>query len=124
MRIGNDSFIEEGTTTNMAVSFNSTPVWLGHICNYSIQLVFTGAPSGTFSLEMSNDEGDPSLPPARQYQSVTHWTHITGSDQPIVAAGNHAYTVANAGYRWVRFVWTAAAGTGTLISAQFNVKGV
>lgn len=123
MRIGNEDFIAEGTQTSMATSFNSTPVWLGHICNYSIQLVFTGAPVGTFKLQASDDYGNPSLAPTQQYQGVVNWTDITGSPQPIAAAGNHMWTVANAGYRWVRFVWTGT-GAATLTSARFNVKGV
>lgn len=124
MRIGNDSFIEEGTLTDMSVDITSTPVWLGHICNYAIQLVFTGSPNGSFRLQASNDEGNPSLAPTEQYAGVTHWTDVQDSNQAITAAGNHMWTVENAGYRWVRFVWSVTSGTGTLTSAQFNVKGV
>lgn len=124
MRIGNESFIEEGTSTNMGASFNSTPVWLGHICNYAIQLVFTGTPTGSLKLQASNDEGNPSLPPAEQYAGVSNWTDIADSGQAVTAAGNHMWQVSNAGYRWVRFVWSRTSSTGTLTVATFNVKGM
>lgn len=124
MRIGNDSFIEDGTATDMSVTITSTPVWLGHICNYAIQLVFTGSPVGSFKLQASNDEGNPASAPTEQYKGVVNWTDIIDSPQAIGAAGNHMYTVEDAGYRWVRFIWTPSSGSATLTIARFNVKGV
>lgn len=123
MRIGNDNFITAGTQTDMSMSFNSTPVWLGHIINYSIQLFFSGSPNGTFKLQLSDDVGNPSLPPTEQYAGVDHWTDFNGSSQTIVASGDHMWEVINSGSRWVRFVWTRNSGTGTLTSARFDIKG-
>lgn len=123
MRIANDDLIAAGTPTDMSISIDSTPIWLGHIVNYSIQLVFTSNPNGTLKLQISDDEGNPSLPPTEQYNEVTHWTDITGSSQAITASGDHTWDVANSGHRWVRFVWTHSSGNGTLTSARFNIKG-
>jgi len=123
MRIGNDDFIAAGTSSNMGASFNSTPVWLGHIVNYSIQLVFSNSPVGTLKLQVSNDEGNPSLAPTEQSEGVTNWTDVTGSSQAISASGDHTWDVANTGSRWCRFVWTRSSGSGTLTSARFNIKG-
>lgn len=125
MRIGNDSIIPNGAATqDMGASFELDPVWLGHICNYAIQLVFTGTPSGTLKLQASNDLGRQASGYPETDDGVSNWTDITGSSQVIAAAGNHMWQVENAGYRWVRAVYTRSAGSGTVTSAKFNVKGV
>jgi hypothetical protein len=120
MRIQNSILTLSGTS--MAVDIQSDEVWLGHICNFSIQLVFTGTPTGSLKLQCSNDEGaiETNIPNA----TITNWTDIAGSTQAISAAGNHTWNVQNCGYRWVRFVYTATSGSGTITSARFNVKGV
>lgn len=113
------------TTPSMGSSFTLKPTWLGHICNFSIQLVFTGTAQGTFSLEMSNDLGHPNAQSeAQQYADVVNWTHIDDSDQPILTGGDHSYQFENAGFRWVRVRWVHDSSTGTLTSARANVKGV
>lgn len=128
MRINNEDLLDvDGTRTtpSMATSFNLKPVYLGHICNYSIQLVFTGTPGGNFKLQMSNDLGRiDAASEAEQEASISHWTDIADSAQTISAAGDHAWQVENAGYRWVRVVWTQTSSTGTLTNAVANVKGV
>jgi hypothetical protein len=123
MRIGRDDLTLDGT--NMAVNITSEPVYLGHICNYSIQLVFTGSPGGNFKLQMSNDEGNPSAPKESDRDfKITNWTDIADSAVTISAAGDLAYNYRDAGYRWVRVLWTQTSGSGTLVSAVFNVKGI
>lgn len=130
MRINNEDLLEvNGTraTVSLATSTTLKPIWLGHIANYSIQLVFTGTPAGAFSLQASNDVGNPhATADTQMYATVTHWTDITGSSQVVAAAGNHMWNVENTGYAWVRVVWTAS-GSGTtpvLTNANAFVKGV
>ena len=106
----------------MSSSLTSNPIWLGHIANFAIQLVFTGTPNGTLKLQCSNDEGAKTNDISNV--SITNWTDIDGSDQAIVASGDHVWNVQNCGYRWVRVVYTASSGSGTLTSARMNVKGV
>jgi hypothetical protein len=126
MRIGNDDITLSGTS--MAVDITSDPIWLGHIANYSIQIVFTGTPDGVFKLQLSNDEGNPSAAKeADRDFGIVNWTSIGGSSQIISAAGDLSYQVENAGYRWVRLVWeatSAGSGTPTITSCRFNVKGI
>jgi len=125
MRIGNDTMIPNGASSiSMGSSFELDPVWLGHICNYAIQLVFTGTPAGNFKLQASNDLGRQASGAPETDDGVVNWTDIAGSQQTISAAGDHMWQVENAGYRWVRVVWTQTSSTGTLTSAKFNVKGV
>ena len=103
-------------------TITSNAIWLGHIANYSIQLVFTGStPNGTFKLQASCDE--PNKTNAAE-TTVTNWTDITDSDQAITAAGDHMWTVENAGYTFARAVWTdSTSSAGTITSARFMVKG-
>lgn len=123
MRIANENLLSE-TLPDMVGSFNLRAAWLGHICNYSIQLVFTGSPVGAFKLQGSDDPGGPNNTSGSQDANVTNWTDITSSSQAISAAGNIMWDVSNAGYNFVRVVYTVTSGTGTLTSARINVKGV
>lgn len=123
MRIANEDLLN-GVLPDLVGSFNLRPVWLGHICNYSLQLVFTGSPVGTFKLQASNDHGMPDGGQTPQALNVSNWTDVTGSSQAVSAAGNIMWNVENAGYTFVRVVYTVTSGTGTLTSARANVKGV
>lgn len=123
MRIGNDSM--QDSATSMGASFTLLPVYLGHIANYALQLVFTGAPAGTFKLQASNDPGYPTQPGRiPQSDTVANWTDISNSSQEISASGNVMWDVQNAGYLWARVVYTRTSGTGSVTTARFNVKGV
>jgi len=128
VRIFNEDILEvDGVRTapSMAANFTLHPIYLGHIVDYSIQLVFTGTPGGNFKLQVSNDLGKiNSTTEAEQVSNVTNWTDVAGSPQTISAAGDHTWAVENAGYRWVRVVWTQTSSTGTLVSARVNGKGV
>lgn len=128
MRIFNEDILDVDnvrTEPDMASSFTLHPVYLGHIVDYSIQLVFTGTPGGNFKLQASNDLGNiNAASEANQVVDLSNWTDIADSAQTISAAGDHTWSVDNAGYRWVRVVWTATSGSGTLTSARVNGKGV
>jgi len=128
MRINNEDLLEvDGVraTKDMASSFNLKPLYLGHVANYAIQLVFTGSPVGTLKLQVSNDPGKPDAgSEAQKYADVTNWTDLGNSSQAISASGDHVWTVENAGYTWVRAVYTATSGTGTLTHARANTKGI
>jgi len=123
MRINNKALTLDGT--DLTSNIVSDAVYLGHIANFSIQAVFTGTViDGTFTLQASNDEGPNNVHDKNQ-ASITNWTTIGGSDQDIVAAGDHLYNVVNCGYRWVRLVWTdSASSDGDITVARFNVKGI
>jgi hypothetical protein len=122
MRVNNEDLLN-GNPVSLGTSANLKAIWLGHIANYAIQLVFTGTPNGTFKLQASNDEVDPRMPIAQIEAGLVNWTDIADSGQLITAAGNHTWTVENAGYAWVRVVWTQISGTGTLTSARSYCKG-
>jgi hypothetical protein len=121
MRIVND---QVEMPTNLAINQVSTPVWLGHIPYFSIQLVFTGPIVGEFKLQASNDTGPNERANISDTDTLINWTDVQDSTQAISAAGSHLWSVSDAGYKWVRVVWTATSGTGVLTSARFNGKGI
>lgn len=112
MRVKNLNMIPNGAVS-LGASANLAAVSLEHISNYSIQIVFTGTPSGTFKLQCSNDELSPS-----------NWTDVGSSDQAVTTAGDLVWNVENAGYKWVRVVYTRSSSTGSLTVGRCNIKGV
>lgn len=106
-----------GSLTSQAFSLFQVYIW-------NAQFVFTGAPVGTLSVQVSSDPGmdTAGFPP-----QPTHWTTLT---QPapntlpvaIAAAGDADINSDPAGYNWVRFVYTKTSGTGSL-NGRLNTKG-
>lgn len=110
------------TAGDMAGSLNSNAIDLNQQYVAAIQAVFTGAPVGTFKLQISNDS--PAINPGsvNKGSGVVNWTDYTGSSQAISAAGNFSWLLADIGYRWVRLVYTRSSGTGSL-TAAISSKG-
>lgn len=125
MRVKNENLLDISGPVDLASNANLPAVWLGHIANYSIQLVFTGTPNGNFTLQASNDQGSiNSAGAAQQVTNIENWTTVADSAIVVSAAGDAMWTVENAGYNWVRVVWTAVGGSGSLTSARCYVKGI
>lgn len=110
------------TNGNMAGSLNSFGEDVNQIFMFSIQAVFTGAPNGTLKIQVSNDDVPVGINGQDPAVNVVNWVDYTGSSQTILAAGNFMYIVAEGGYRWVRLVYTASSGSGTL-NVVYNGKG-
>ncbi len=111
--------ITNGTMASATVT--SIGVDINQIYTFAIQAVYTGSPVGTFKLQVSCDKVLPAsgTDPAA---NVLNWTDYTGSSQDISAAGDFAWLVNPAGYRWIRLVYTKASGSGVL-NATLNGKG-
>jgi hypothetical protein len=112
------------TNGDMSGNIVSLGVNLISIYAYSIQGVWTGGtfPTGVFTLQGSNDPGDNGS--GQGVSQPTNWTTITNSSQVISGTpGSILYDVTECSYRWVRLVYTAGTGSGTL-QAQMNTKGV
>lgn len=123
MRIMNISM--QSSATSMGASFNMSGVYIGHVVNCSIQLVFTGTPVGEFKLQGSNDAGSPNASQQPHlYDGVSNWSDITSSVQAVSAAGDVLYNLSNLGYNFIRVVYTRTSGTGSLTVARLNTKGV
>ena len=110
-------------STDLSSDTSSNLIWLGHIVNYAIQLVFTGNPKGTFKLQASVDEISQVNP---KLTDITNWTDIDCSEQEISESGDHMWSGKNSGYTFVRIVWTAnnSPADSTITSSRFMVKGV
>lgn len=124
MRVNNENLLDDSGPLDLSVSQNLQPIWLGHIMHYSIQLKYTGSPAGTFKLQASNDPGRINSSDASNQAPISNWTDVADSAITISAAGDCMYTVENAGYNWVRVVYTASSGSGSLTVARSYVKGL
>lgn len=91
-----------------------------HVMALSIQLLFTGTPSGQFYLECSSEPFDK----ARAKEEPSTWTRVLGSEQSIIEAGDHTWNLEDNGFAWIRVKWEFSGGAGTLTSARINTKGV
>jgi len=113
-------------------SMSSNVISIGIDCNQialaSIQAEWTGATAtGTLKLQISNDlvavassNTNPAGPdPAA---NVINWSDYTGSTTTVSGPGNFTWNMVYVGYRWLRLVYTAGSGTGTL-NATFSGKG-
>lgn len=124
MRIHNENILQSATQ-DLTSSVNFRPIWIGHSALYAIQLTFTGTLGGSFKLQASCDAGNTNNQTlSSQPSGVVNWTDVANSTQNINAAGNVMWNVADPGYCWVRVVWTASSGAGTLTVARCNIKGV
>jgi hypothetical protein len=72
-----------------------------HLDRVGFQLLWTGSPTGTFSVQVSNDE-------------VT-WADLTLSAAIAAAgSGDNAFIDAETGAAFIRVKYSASSGTGTL----------
>lgn len=111
------------TSTTLNTNITSQALQLYSMLGFSIQIVFTGTPTGTLKLQGSSDpvpQADPnSLVP-------TNWTDINNSSQAISAAGSFLWNVSDVQYNYVRLVYTdgsSGMSTAVVTSAIFNGKG-
>lgn len=123
MRTNTINMIPAGAIS-LGASATTGAFYVAQAFGYSIQIVWTGAPVGTFTLEVSNDAGpnEPYLTPTNP--GVVNWSTYTGS---AVAAGGGTgvwtWDVTLSSVRWVRLVYTRTSGTGSLTSVKLNPKG-
>lgn len=112
------------TSVTIDADKSSDPILLKNIAQAMIQIKFGtgGTPAGTFKLQVSNDPGRESKGGAANVTEVTNWTDYTGSSQAITTDGDHAWNLANIGYKWARVVYTRTSGSATL-TGRVNGKG-
>jgi hypothetical protein len=84
--------------------------------NFSAVLSWTSTPTGTISLEVSNDSTD-------GVNGIwVSYTDVTLGTQPAGGVGKFGVSLADLAYRWIRVVYTAGSGSGTL-TVTANGKG-
>lgn len=116
MRTGNKIILN---AVDASVNQNSPAYWLDQVYGVALQAIFTGSPIGTIVLQGSCDSAnnDPNNGAA-----VVNWTAITGSSTAISGAGTVLWNNNGVFYKWIRAVYTATSGTGTL-TLNINTKG-
>lgn len=80
----------------------TTPTNIQFLDNIGVHFIFTGTPSGTFSIEVSNDD--------------SNWAAITLPSTPTASgSGDNIYVDLNQlSAAWLRVKYTRSSGTGTL----------
>lgn len=125
MKYSNLSLFAAGVTSvTLNANWTSKPFRLELRDGGSIQLNWTGTPSGTFKVQCSNDAGQTT--DSGNPDSVTglnNWTDITGATAAAGGAAGSAVFDITTQVRWVRVVYTFSASTGTLTNAQAHSKG-
>ena len=95
-----------------AASITSAITNIQRLDNIGIQLNWTGAPVGTFAVQVSADyaqdiEGN--------VTNAGNWTPLALTPSPITALGSPIYIdIAQISAPWIRAVYTKTSGTGTL----------
>ena len=95
-------------TASMATSQTLTGFTLYNTKNFSAVISWSGTPSGTISLEVSNDSTD------GVNGTWVAYTDVTLGTQPAGSTGKFGVSLADIGYRWIRVVYTSSSGSGTL----------
>lgn len=111
----NDIFQE----TDMTSTITSRTIDLQAGLHFSVFLKWSGTPTGTFKLQASNDLA------GTNPDAVVDWEDVTGSSYSVAgAAGQLVFNYDTAPFRWIRIVYTAASGSGTLTKALITLRGV
>jgi hypothetical protein len=122
MRIAHCDLLQGTPIT--AANFTSDGFYLGHILNLAAHVVFTGSPVGALKVQVSCDIGNPNSPFPHSDDTVVNWVDLAGASASISGAGSVLINLADAGYSWIRVVYTHTSGSGSITVAQLNLKGL
>lgn len=126
MRVANiPNILPIGTVLSANRTGITIPLY--QIFGYSIQVVYTGTPTGTFKLQASDDPIPQNAMPTTGVYSATNFTDVPNSSQAVSAAGNVMWNISDVMYNYVRVVYTdgsSGSSTAVITSAICNLKGV
>lgn len=114
------NIIPAGTVLNTTRHSMAMQVYNGY--NFSIQVFFTGTPTGTFFLEASADPAFSGIP-----NEPRNWSTVANSSFAVIAAGNCFWDYAYPGFNWIRVSYTdssSGASTAIVTVSTANVKGI
>ncbi len=107
-------------TPVMNVNITTPAFQLKEVWGYAVQVVVTGTPTGTFSLQGSCDQ-------MATVAAPTNWTTISSSSQAVSAAGSFMWDITDVTYNWVRLLYvdgSSGASTAVLRVCTLNTKAV
>jgi hypothetical protein len=87
----------------MASSFNSAPLGIQYLDNVSLEMAWTGTPTGTIVIQGSNSQIN--------WQPLTLNPAIT---QPAGSASFYSVDLNQVGYAYIQVAYTAGSGSGNL----------
>jgi hypothetical protein len=122
MRVAYVNVIQSGPV-NVVSGLTSQGYYVGHVTNYALQAVFTGAPVGILKIQISCDIGNPNASGPYMDDNIVNWIDLPGASSSISGAGQVLLSLVDAGYSWVRVVYTPTSGTGNISVCQLNLKG-
>jgi len=120
------SFVPTESTTHVkltaysaSITTLSDPMFIGSVNQFAITAFWTGAGTGTFTLQGSTDV---ERRPTTADSTVVNWVTIGGSSQASSVGSPLLWNYSNVGYRWLRVVYTVATGT-IILSVTVQLKG-
>lgn len=93
--------------TSMATTITGSSFNIATYGTVAVQAVYSGSPNGTLKLQCSNDN--------------SNWSDISGASSSVSSAGNTVFNLTDAGYAFIRLIYTFVSGSGSL-SATVNGK--
>jgi hypothetical protein len=106
----------------LASTVTSSAVHIMYLDNVGIQFVWTGTPTCTLNVLVSNQTTVGSNPPTPVSGSFTALT-LTGVTNPAGGSGTFWIDLNQLGAEWVEAQYASCSGSGTL-SAYLSAKGV
>lgn len=99
---------------SMGADITSSPVNIKFLDNISIELDFTGTPTGTFQIQGSVSYNQ--SVPMNVQDNAGFWVPITLPTSPVAsgAAGQILIDMNQLSFPWIRVVYVRTSGTGTL----------
>jgi hypothetical protein len=102
---------------DMTGTITSQPISMEQVFGYSVELLWTGSPVGTISLQYSDDMG-----PINGGPAVTNWATDTTSTQNTAPWTGFVWNVRCGMYGWARVIYVPTGGSGTL-TGKVETKG-
>lgn len=102
---------------SMASSITSMPTSINRIPGISYDIVWTGTPTGTFSIQVSNtysQDANGNVVTAGNWTSIPSDAFSGTYPSAEGSAGNGFIDVVGTEAAWVRLVYTAVSGSGNL----------
>lgn len=105
-------------TMSGAVVSTSSVISLEHIYTFALQYTTFGTTgAGTIQMQVSCDPGTNG-----QGQGVTNWANLDTATTVPGTIGSGIINKDGIGYKWLRVIYTANSGTGTIL-VTVNTKG-
>jgi hypothetical protein len=104
---------------------NSNPVKVDRSTVICVQATIASAAAlnGTLKLQATIDKESTALQGRGAVTGISNWVDVADSTVTVTADGTTMWNVAQAGWRWVRLVYTSSVGTASL-SGRVQLKGV